>query len=100
MANRRRSKDRSTAQAENIFQPPEAEGLGFRRLSSVIQNRMLAIIGRLQDSPPGVCRAVESMLSRARLHNLASQSSGIPGVGLWAASVLSYALEGGGGVNA
>ena len=49
---RRRSKDRSTAQTENIFQPAGAGGLGFRRLSSVIQDRKRAIIDRLQDSPP------------------------------------------------
>ena len=92
---RRRSKDRSTAQTENIFQPAGAGGLGFRRLSSVIQDRKRAIIDRLQDSPPGVCRAVESMLSRARLHCPPAQTTGVPGIGLWASSVLAYALEGG-----
>ena len=96
---RRRTKDRSTAQTENIFQPPGAGGLGFRRLSSVIQDRKRAIIDRLHDSSPGVRRAVESMLSRARLHCPPAQTAGVPGVDLWASSVLSYALVGGVGAR-
>ena len=35
------------------------------------------------------------MLNRARIHNPPAQTTGVPGVGLWASSVLSYALEGG-----
>ena len=92
---RRRTKDRSSAQTENIFQPPEVGGLGFRRLSSIIQTRKMAIYDRLQDSPASCRRAVESMVARAQLYAPASQQAGVAGVGLWTTSLLSYALEGG-----
>ena len=49
----------------------------------------------LQDSIVGVRRAVESMLSRARLHSPPAQVAGVHGVGLWVSSALAYALEGG-----
>ena len=64
---RRHPLNNKTYQEESLFQPAEAGGLGFRRLSSVIQDRKQSIVDRLRDSPRLVCMAVSEMLKRSRL---------------------------------
>ena len=64
---RRRTLNNETKQEESLFQPAESGGLGFRRMSSVIQDRKKSIVDRLRDSPRLVCMAVSDMLERGRL---------------------------------
>ena len=64
---RGRTLNNKTYQEESVFQPAESGGLGFRRLSSVIQDRKKSIVDRLRESPSLVCMAVSEMLERSRL---------------------------------
>ena len=85
---RRRTLNNRAYQEESLFQPAEAGGLGFRRLSSVIQDRKKSIVDRLRDSPRLVCMAVSEMLERSRLTRNLDRK-----VVLWGDSLLDYAAS-------
>ena len=63
-------------------------GLGFRRLSSVIQDRKKSIVDRLLDSPRLVCMAVSEMLEKCRLLWDSARK-----VVLWGDSLSEYAAS-------
>ena len=65
---RRRTKDMATSQDVNMFLPASLGGLGFRRLSDIIQERKRAIVDRLHESPMALRVVVTAMIDRARRH--------------------------------
>ena len=82
---RRRTLNNRSYQEESLFQPAESGGLGFRRLSSVIQDRKKSIVDRLRDSPRLGCMAVSEMLERSRLPRDVYKT-----VVLWGDSLMAY----------
>ena len=56
----------ATSQEVNIFLPASLGGLGFRRLSDIIQERKRAIVDRLHESPMELRVAVTAIINRAR----------------------------------
>ena len=62
---RRRTLNMKSSQEDHIFQSVKLGGLGFKRLSDVIQKRKKAIVDKMTDSPPSVQLAVRSMIHRA-----------------------------------
>ena len=49
---RRRTRKKDSSQGEQLFQPPERGGLGFKRVSDAIQRHKQTLVGRLLGSPP------------------------------------------------
>ena len=76
----------AASQEANIFLPAALGGLGFRRLSDIIQERKRAIVDRLHESPIELWVEVTAMIKRARRH----YQLGCPGKhgDLWALSLL------------
>ena len=66
---RRRMKNMATSQEANIFPPAALGGLGFQRLSDIIQERKQAIVNHLYESPMDLRVAVTSMINRAKRHS-------------------------------
>ena len=62
---RTRSKNLRSQQTEHLFQPKSHCGLGFHRVSSILQERKRALIDRALQSDLFTCRAMEAMLDRA-----------------------------------
>ena len=83
----------ATSQDANLFLPVALGGLGFRRLSDIIQERKQAIVDRLHESPMKLKVAVTAMINRARRHS--QPGKGEKHVDLWASSLLEYATLGG-----
>ena len=83
----------ATFQEANIFLPAALGGLGFRRLSDIIQERKRAIVDRLHESPMKLRVAVTATINRAKRHS----QLGCPGkhVDLWVLSLIEYASLGG-----
>ena len=69
---------------KKLIKPADSEGLGFRRLSSVIQDRKKSIVDRLRDSSRLVCNAVSKMLEWDRLPR-----DSVRAVVLWGDSLLN-----------
>ena len=62
---RRRTLNMKSSQEEHIFQSARNGGLGFKRLSDVIQKRKKAVVDRLDECPQPVQTAVRAMLHQA-----------------------------------
>ena len=65
---RKRTKNIATSQEANLFLPAALGGLGFRRLSDIIQKRKRAIIDTLHESSMELRVAVTAMINRASRH--------------------------------
>ena len=86
---RRRTLNMKSSQEELIFQSARNGGLGFKRLSDVIQKRKKAVVDRLDECPLPVQTAVRAMLHRATACR--SGTRDMHDVELWATSLLDYA---------
>ena len=65
---RKRTKNMATSQEANLFIPAALGGLGFRRLSDIIQERKRAIVDQLHESPMELRVSVTAMINRAARH--------------------------------
>ena len=78
----------ATSREANQFLPAALGGLGFRRLSNIIQERSRATIDRLHESPMEIRVAVTAMINRASRH--AHAGAFMKHVDLWAISLIDY----------
>ena len=65
----------TTSHEASIVLTAALEGLGFRRLSDIIQERKRAIVDRLHESPMELSIAVTAIIKWARRHS----QQGCPG---------------------
>ena len=93
---RARSKNLRSQQSEHLFQPKTHCGLGFHRVSSLLQERKRALIDRVLQSGLFACRAMESMLDRAGVNWTLGAAVGLLDAfqsGWWVSSVVEHGLE-------
>ena len=90
------TKNMATAQEESLFQPCTIGGYGLPRISHTIQDRKLALLGRIKDHGDHYTRwAVDSIEARGTTIT-AGGSKCLSKIcpGYWISSVVEYALEG------
>jgi len=83
---RRRTKNLRTSQLENLFQPPERGGLGFRRLSTMIQNQKIRLAASMSRG---------DSVDRLTIAMLTDRATRLPAGQWWFSSVATFRLESG-----
>ena len=90
------SKNMATSQEENIFQPREAGGLGFPRISHIIQDRKISLLERIAEHGDQYTKlAVAALKSRgSTVTPTGGQLLNRIRPGYWISSVVAYLAEG------